>query len=84
MEYWRTTFKIYEDCCICGSRDEIGMHHINSLKKINKKTDKYKYIRQSLNRKQIPVCKKCHTKITNGTYNLTKPGELFKNYIASL
>lgn len=84
MEYWRTTFKIYEDCCICGSEEEVGMHHINSVRKIDKTKDRYKYVRQVFNRKQISVCRKCHIKITNGTYNLASPIKFYNKYIASL
>ena len=84
MEFWRTTFKIYENCCICGATENIGMHHLNSISNIDKGKDKYQYVRQSFNRKQIPVCNDCHTKITNGTFNLGKPVEFFHSYIASL
>ena len=84
MEFWSTTFKIYEDCCICGATENIGMHHLNSISNIDKGKDKYQYVRQSLNRKQIPVCTDCHNKITNGTFNLGKPVKFFHSYIASL
>jgi hypothetical protein len=31
---WRTKFKVYRYCCICGSPDDIGYHHTNSLGRI--------------------------------------------------
>ena len=38
-QYWRTSFKVYQNCCICGSTEHIAMHHLNSLRNLknNKK-----------------------------------------------
>ena len=56
-QYWRTKFKVFSQCCICGSTEEIALDHINSLGSIKPgKRDKYEYIRSRLNRIQIPVC----------------------------
>jgi group II intron reverse transcriptase/maturase len=35
-EYWRTKMKIYQNCCICNSTNQVAMHHINSLRKIKR------------------------------------------------
>jgi len=43
------------------------MHHIKHLK--NAKTESFKDQMRALNRKQIPVCVKCHNKIHKGEYD---------------
>lgn len=66
-EYWRTKFKFYNECCICGSTESIELHHINSLKSIkNKEKDHGKVIRSQINRIQISVSRPCHEDITHG------------------
>lgn len=84
-QFWRTSLKIFLNCCICGSDENIAMHHINSLRKINpKKRQNYNYVMSSLNRKQIPVCKSCHDDITYGRYDGTKPLKLYNQLIKKL
>lgn len=82
--FWRTKFKFYGECCICGSTEDIQMHHINSLQKIKKNKDKFAFIRSATNRLQIPVCLDCHKKITNGTYNSMNPIKYYNEFIAKL
>lgn len=84
INFWRTSFKIYNECCICGNEDNIQLHHINSLQKVKDKKDHFGYIRSSLNRLQIPVCHQCHTKITQGTYNDKKPIQYYNEFLARL
>jgi len=54
QEHWRTKFKFYNKCCICGEQETITLHHINSLRSI-KNVDRYKAIRMQIKRIQIPV-----------------------------
>lgn len=82
-QYWRTKYKLYEVCCICGSDDRVALHHLNSLRKVKTK-DKVSKIRSQLNRKQIPVCFSCHMEITHGRYNKRPPAEYFDKFIAHL
>lgn len=82
--FWRTTFKLYSECCVCGANNNIEMHHINSLKSIKDKNPTFNLILKQLNRKQIPVCKPCHIKITNGTYSNKSLKDLFNESLASL
>lgn len=85
QRHWRTKFKFYQDCCICGYDKHIDLHHLNSLASIPlRKRDKYEYIRSQLNRIQIPVCKKCHLLITNGKYDKKSPIEFYNEYVAKL
>lgn len=84
--FWRTTFKLYSQCCICGSDTSIEMHHINSLKniKLGKNKTSFNLILKQLNRKQIPVCKPCHSSITSGTYDKKSVTDLFNQSLAAL
>jgi group II intron reverse transcriptase/maturase len=84
ITFWRTTFKLYSLCCICGSDSNIEMHHINSLKSIKKRKPDFNLILKQLNRKQIPVCKSCHICITNGTYDGKSLKDLFSQSLAAL
>ena len=86
VEHWRTKFKFYNECCICGSTESIELHHINSLRSIkNKEKDVNKVIRSQINRIQIPVCRCCHEDITHGRYNKPKkPIEFYNEFLAKL
>ena len=87
-EFWRTKFKVYNECCICGSMDNVQLHHINSISSLKYKTKKKDYaaaIRSQLNRLQIPVCHACHVSITQGKYSdPKKPIAFFNEFIAKL
>ena len=84
QEHWRTKFKFYNECCICGEQEEIALHHINSLRSIKNK-DRYEAIRMQINRVQIPVCSSCHNDITNGKYSDPKsPIEFYNEFLAKL
>ena len=56
-----------EDCIICGSSDGIEIHHVKHIRK--GKIEGFTQIMKQLNRKQIPVCHTCHTKIHSGKYD---------------
>lgn len=86
ITYWRTKFKVYSECCICGRENDIHLHHINSLRSIKakKETDHFGYIRSCLNRLQIPVCPSCHSDITHGKYSDKSPIEFYDLFIARL
>ena len=82
--FWRTKFKFYLECCICGSENDICMHHINSLKKTKPNKDKFAYIRGVIKRLQIPVCEKCHLDIHRGKYSKENQIEFDNLYLAKL
>jgi len=48
------------ECSICGSLYRVEMHHIRHMKDINNKLSKVDKLMISANRKQIPLCRKCH------------------------
>lgn len=56
-----------QDCLLCGESEDIQMHHVKHIKK--GKTEGFTQIMKQLNRKQIPVCTNCHTKIHSGKYD---------------
>ena len=56
-------------CIICGSPDNIELHHIRALKGISKKRNWLSITMANFSRKQVPVCKSCHIKIHKGTYD---------------
>lgn len=76
---WKTRFKIQSICCICSSNENVEMHHIKRLRGPTGKdiTKGFEKIMGAHNRKQIPVCKKCHRKIHKGEYNEKSLTELF-------
>jgi group II intron reverse transcriptase/maturase len=66
----RTRSKLGKPCCICNSLTHIEMHHVRHIRKTGgKKPVGFNTILQALNRKQIPVCRECHLKIHQGTYD---------------
>jgi hypothetical protein len=86
ITYWRTKFKLYTHCCICGYDEGISLHHCNSLRALKslKTKDPYAYVRSCLDRMQIPVCHSCHVDITNGVYSDKSPMEFYDEFIARL
>ena len=55
-------------CVLCGSNQDIEIHHVRKLSKTKRK-DYLSSMMCRMNRKQVPVCKKCHIKIHQGVYD---------------
>lgn len=81
-------------CSICGSEEDIEMHHIKHVRKNrydlidkNESWSKAMYLR---NRKQIPVCRECHINIIHkGKYggmslNTITPRIMYDNRIITI
>ena len=49
-----------EPCVICGTFDNIEMHHIKSVNSIRVKTRTYAQWTGAFHRKSIPLCKEHH------------------------
>ena len=62
-----SAYLLDEPCRICGSLEDIQMHHIKHVNKIKAKG--FTKLMSMLNRKQIPVCISCHNKIHTGAYD---------------
>nr|QWK44264.1 hypothetical protein [Hedophyllum nigripes] len=60
-----------KNCCICGSSENIELHHVRHLRKMGNVANSDYLLRQmsTINRKQIPVCKACHISIHKGSYS---------------
>lgn len=65
----RTIFHWDQPCRICNSTTNIEMHHVRHLKDINPNLSSIHAIMAKLNRKQIPLCSNCHTKIHLGQHS---------------
>ncbi len=55
-------------CVLCDSNQDIEIHHVRKLSKTKRK-DYLSSMMSRMNRKQVPVCKKCHIKIHQGVYD---------------
>lgn len=55
-------------CAICGSYEDIQMHHVRALKDIAKSTNTVHRHMIAIARKQIPVCRKHHLELHGGDW----------------
>jgi hypothetical protein len=66
----RTRSKLGKPCCICGSLEQVEMHHVRHIRKMGqRKVTGFTAVLRALNRKQIPACKACHKQIHRGAYD---------------
>lgn len=70
---YRTKDLFNEPCKMCGSLENVEMHHIRHLRK-DKNKDYLTQTMININRKQIPLCQACHIKVHKGTYDGPKLG----------
>jgi group II intron reverse transcriptase/maturase len=73
--------KLGYPCCVCGSDKSVSMHHVRHINNLmmraaRRKKKGFIKIMGALNRKQIPVCKKCHSEIHAGNYDGLKLSDL--------
>jgi predicted HNH restriction endonuclease len=45
------------------------MHHVKHLKTLNVKLNSFEKKMARVNRKQVPLCSRCHDRVHNGTYH---------------
>jgi group II intron reverse transcriptase/maturase len=66
----RSRSKLGKPCCICGSADQVQMHHVRHIRKMTRrKASGFVRVMRALNRKQVPVCRSCHQGIHQGKYD---------------
>jgi hypothetical protein len=67
----RTRSKLGWPCVICGETQGIAMHHVRHVRKglISRGSQGFTRVMAILNRKQVPVCTSCHSKIHRGEYD---------------
>ena len=62
-------------CAICGSYEDVQMHHVRALKDIAKSTHAIHKHMIAIDRKQIPVCREHHLKLHRGNWS-NKPSKI--------
>lgn len=87
-KFVRTKFKIYSVCCYCGSADDVQLHHMKSIKSTQKSEavqTPLQTMDSKLNRLQVPVCRECHVRITNGEHSDPKGlREIYDEWVMNL
>lgn len=81
--FWRTEFKLNAFCMVCGSQENIHMHHIKAIKKGTQNLTGFQKIKTPLNRKQIPLCAHHHKLVHDGKYDDISLQDLFDTRIAT-
>ena len=72
-----THSRLGSPCMVCGSNDKVEMHHLRALRKGNKDITKgFNRILSAINRKQVPLCRKCHNEVHAGRYDGLSLSEL--------
>jgi len=56
-------------CAICGSNEDVQMHHVRALKDIAKSKNAVHRHMIAIERRQIPVCKKLHLGLHGGNWS---------------
>lgn len=64
----RTITSLGEKCSSCESTQDLEMHHLKHIRTINVKLSPFDRDLAKINRKQILLCKECHTKVHKGEY----------------
>jgi group II intron reverse transcriptase/maturase len=65
----RTKINLFDPCSLCGSFDNVVMHHLKHIRKTGEKLNSFGQIMSQLNRKQMPLCQSCHRKVHTGQYD---------------
>mmetsp|Transcript_9508 Transcript_9508/g.27192 ORF Transcript_9508/g.27192 Transcript_9508/m.27192 type:complete len:809 (-) Transcript_9508:3728-6154(-) len=81
----RTVANFDLPCLLCGWH-KTEMHHVKHVRKSNwssiSPNNFIKQLQYIRNRKQIPLCTKCHREVHNGNYDQSKLSSLIKTKIA--
>lgn len=73
-----TRTRLLDNCAICGSSEYIQMHHVRHIRKRGEKVQGFTLYMAAINRKQVPVCRKCHREIHNGKYDGASLSSIFE------
>lgn len=57
-----------QPCSNCGSFTEVEMHHVKHIKTIPCHLSSFEKAMARINRKQVPLCHKCHVEVHAGRY----------------
>lgn len=72
---WRTYRNLTSACAICGTTENVQMHHVKHIKK--GQVIGFTQVLNQLNRRMIPLCFKHHRDVHNGKYDNIKLNELY-------
>lgn len=64
-----TQSRLLDNCAICDSPNQVEMHHVRHIRKRGQRLNGFNLYMAAINRKQVPVCRKCHRDIHNGKYD---------------
>lgn len=79
----RTRSKLGFPCLICGTADNVAMHHVRHIRKTGAKKPKgFQAVMRAPNRKQLPVGKGCHEEIHKGEYDGIRLQDLAYDFTA--
>ena len=83
-----TKSNLFKSCVICGSRENIEMHHVRKIRDLKskaqgKKIDFLTAQMASINRKQVPLCLTHHKALHNNSLSVEER-QLFKDGLDSL
>lgn len=56
-------------CGLCGKEGKTEMHHVKHIKRRGEKYKGFTRVMSNINRKQVPLCVSCHSKVHNGQYD---------------
>jgi group II intron reverse transcriptase/maturase len=65
----RTQSRLLDNCAICNSPERVEMHHVKHIRKRGQNLKGFSLYMAAINRKQVPVCHKCHREIHKGKYD---------------
>lgn len=65
----RTKSSFGQACANCNSWDNIEMHHVKHIRTINLKLNSFDQLLARVNRKQVPLCRRCHADVHAGKYS---------------
>lgn len=69
---FRTKAMFEASCIVCDTTENIEIHHVRKLRDSSKsiKTDYFTAMMSRMNRKQVPLCKRCHIDVHRGQLSI--------------
>jgi len=80
----RTQSRLMDNCVICDGSEQVEMHHVRHIRKHGETNQGFSLYLASINRKQVPVCHKCHRDIHNGKYDGVSLAEILNQLLAPI
>jgi len=78
-----THTNLLKSCCVCGSTENIHMHHLKHVRDLrskysDKRIDFFTLQMRAINRKQLPLCKAHHNAVHNSSLTLDEKKSFLK------